>query len=51
VFTTTAASAPSTPTGAPYSVVEVTGSAIRGFYVANSSGIYQYMGAIVSGNP
>jgi len=50
VCTTTNNSAPATPTGTPYSVVEVTGSGIRGFYVANSAGIYQYVGAIVAGN-
>ncbi|MGO9238459.1 MAG: hypothetical protein ACLP4V_31830 [Methylocella sp.] len=49
VCTITNNSAPATPTGTPYSVVNVNGS-IRAFYVANSSGIYQYIGSIAAGN-
>jgi hypothetical protein len=49
VCTITNNSAPATLTGAPYSVVNVNGS-IRAFYVANSSGIYQYIGSVAAGN-
>jgi hypothetical protein len=51
VFSVIPGSAPASPTGTPFSVVNANGAAIRAFYVANSSGIFQYVGTLVSGNP
>jgi hypothetical protein len=50
VFSVIPNSAPASPTGTPFSVVNANGAAIRAFYVANSFGIFQYVGTLVSGN-
>jgi hypothetical protein len=50
VFSVIPNSAPASPTGTPFSVVNANGAATRAFYVANSFGIFQYVGTLVSGN-
>ncbi|MGC2091815.1 MAG: hypothetical protein WA648_01310, partial [Methylocella sp.] len=58
LFTSTNANAPTTPTGTPFTVVFACGGCITGvgtgstpnLYEANSAGIYQLLGTVVSGN-